>query len=74
VGLLTGMRPDVFSVSVDERDQTDNITGLIDNLVSAVQVCAVLALSASHRLCSMHSCFIVCSSSSCFDFVHRAAA
>jgi hypothetical protein len=27
VGLLTGMRPHAWSVSVDERDQTGNITG-----------------------------------------------
>ena len=38
VGLLTGMRPNVFSVSVDERDQGGNVTGLIENFMSALQV------------------------------------
>jgi len=37
VGLLTGMRPHAWSVSVDERDQTGNATGLIENVVSFVE-------------------------------------
>jgi hypothetical protein len=38
VGLLTGMRPNEFAISVDERDQTGNVTGFIDNIVSALMV------------------------------------
>lgn len=38
VGVLTGMRPGAFSVSVDERGLSDPTTDIINNVLSALQV------------------------------------
>jgi len=49
VGLLTGMRPQGFSVSVDERSEKypSIIDGPIDNIISALEVSWGVALT--HR-------------------------
>ena len=38
VGVLTGMKPGAFSVSVDERGLSDPTSDLVLNLISALQV------------------------------------